>query len=72
MFEWIHHLHESQELEHARHRQAQREAQSNADPLEEIEYITEDGLVVEEMYPQEFLKEFQRLMERRGKKFSSK
>lgn len=63
MFEWLHSHHDSPELEHAKHRQ-ERDASSHADPLEEIEYIDEEGLVVEEIDPEEF----QRLVENRGQK----
>jgi len=64
MFEWLHSHHDSPELEHAKHRQEERDASSHADPLEEIEYIDEEGLVVEEIDPEEF----QRLVENRGQK----
>ncbi|MEK6664126.1 MAG: hypothetical protein AABY73_09710 [Pseudomonadota bacterium] len=68
MFEWLHPHHDSPDLEHAKHRQEERDAMSHADPLEEIEYIDEEGLVVEEIDPQEF----QRLVENRRKKKVSK
>ncbi|MDP1681727.1 MAG: hypothetical protein Q8L39_08115 [Burkholderiales bacterium] len=68
MFEWLHPHHDSPDLEHAKHRQEERDAISHADPLEEIEYIDEEGLVVEEIDPQEF----QRLVENRRKKKVSK
>ena len=68
MFEWLHPHHDSPDLEHAKHRQEERDAMSHADPLEEIEYIDEEGLVVEEIDPQEF----QRLVENRRKKKNSK
>lgn len=68
MFEWLHPHHDSLELEHAKHRQEERDAMPHSDPLEEIEYIDEEGLVVEEINPEEF----QRLVERRRKKKVSK
>lgn len=64
MFEWLHPHHESPELEHAKHRQEERDALSHADPLEEVEYIDEAGLIVEEADPEEF----KRLAEKRRRK----
>ena len=64
MFEWLHPHHDSPDLEHAKHRQEERDAMPHADPLEEIEYIDEEGMVVEEIDPQEF----QRSVEDRRKK----
>lgn len=54
MFEWLHPHHDSPELEHARHRQEERDALPHADPLEEFEFIDEAGLIVEEIKPEEF------------------
>jgi len=68
MFEWLHSHHDSLELEHAKHRQEERDAISHSDPLDEIEYIDEEGLVVEEINPEEF----QRLVENRSQKKVSK
>ncbi|MBT9613775.1 MAG: hypothetical protein IV108_10990 [Burkholderiales bacterium] len=45
---------------------------AHADLLEEIEYIDEEGLVVEESNPEECPQEIQRLVERRRKKRISK
>ncbi|OFZ97955.1 MAG: hypothetical protein A2Z44_04010 [Betaproteobacteria bacterium RBG_19FT_COMBO_58_11] len=68
MFEWLHPHHDSLELEHAKHRQEERDAGAHADPLEEIEYIDEDGLIVEEIDPETCPQDIQRLVERRRKK----
>ncbi|MBI5750994.1 MAG: hypothetical protein HZA59_02450 [Hydrogenophilales bacterium] len=68
MFEWLHPHHDSPELEHAKHRQEERDAMAHSDPLEEIEYIDEDGLVVEEIDPDKCPQDIQRLAERRRKK----
>lgn len=64
MFEWLHSHHDSPELAHAKHRQEERDAMSHSDPLEEVEYIDDQGLVVEEIDPVEF----QRLVEGRYQK----
>ena len=69
MFDWLHPLHHySPELEHAKHRQEERDAASHQDPLDEFEIIDEDGLVVEEISPEEF----QRQLENRSKKTCQK
>lgn len=54
MFDWLHPHHDSPELEHAKHRQQERDAHKHADPMEEVEYIDENGLVVEEISAEEF------------------
>jgi hypothetical protein len=64
MFDWLHLHHNSTELEHAKHRQLERDATSHQDPLEEYEYIKEDGLVVEEISPEEFQRQWQELIKK--------
>lgn len=54
MFDWLHTQQESPELEHAKHRQEVRDARKKRDPLEEYEFIVEEGLVVEEISQEEF------------------
>lgn len=54
MFHWLHPPHDSLELEHAKHRQEERDARKKRDPLEEYEFIIEEGLVVEEISQEEF------------------
>ena len=72
MFDWLHSHHDSPELEHAKHRQEERDAMAHSDPLEEIEYIDEKGLVVEEINPEECPQELQRLVEIGRKRRTSK
>lgn len=63
MFDWLHaHPNKSPELEHAKHRQQERDAAMHQDPLDEYEYIQEDGLVVEEISPEEFQRQWQALV----------
>ncbi len=59
MFDWLHPKHESPELEHAKHRQEEREATLEPDPLEEYEYIVEDGLVVKEISAEEYQRQLE-------------
>ena len=54
MFDWLHPQQNSPELEHAKHRQEERDARKKRDPLEEYEFIIEEGLVVEEISVEEF------------------
>lgn len=54
MFDWLHSQPISPELEHAKHRQEERDAHKTHDPLEEYEFIIEEGLVVEEISVEEF------------------
>lgn len=54
MFDWLHPQQNSPELEHAKHRQEERDARKKRDPLEEYEFIIEEGLVVEEISQEEF------------------
>ena len=54
MFDWLHPQQKSPELEHAKHRQEERDARKKRDPLEEYEFIIEEGLVVEEISQEEF------------------
>ena len=54
MFDWLHPPHDSLELEHAKHRQEERDARKKRDPLEEYEFIIEEGLVVEEISQEAF------------------
>lgn len=68
MFDWLNPHHNSPELEHAKHRQEERDAASHHDPLEEYEYIQEDGLVVEEISPEEFQRQWQALVKTGHKK----
>jgi len=49
MFDWLRHHHDSPELEHAKQRQQERDAHKQPDPLEEVEYIDEDGMIVKEI-----------------------
>ena len=62
MFDWLHSHHNSPELEHAKHRQEERDATSHQDPLDEYEFIQEDGLVVEEISPEEFHRQWTALV----------
>lgn len=68
MFDWLYPHHKSPELEHAKHRQEERDAAMHQDPLDEYEVIDEDGLVVEEISPEEF----QSQLENRRKKIRQK
>lgn len=68
MFDWLHSHHNSPELEHAKHRQEERDAVARHDPLEEYEYIQEDGLVVEEISSEEFQRQWQDLVQTVRKK----
>ena len=54
MFDWLHPQQNSPELEHAKHRQEERDARKKRDPLEEYEFIIEEGLVVKEISQEEF------------------
>lgn len=55
MLEWLHHHHDSLDLEHAKQRQHERDlAQKQQDPLAEYEVINANGLVVEELTSEEF------------------
>jgi len=62
MFDWLHPQHNSPELEHAKHRQQERDAAVPRDPLDEFEFIQEDGLVVEEISPEEFERQWKTLV----------
>ncbi len=59
MFDWLHPKPASPELEHAKHRQEERDATLQQDPLEEYEYIVEEGLEVEEISPEEFQRQLE-------------
>jgi hypothetical protein len=59
MFDWLKSHHDSQELEHAKLRQEERDAALHPDPLEEYEVIEEDGLVVEEVSPEEYKRQLE-------------
>jgi hypothetical protein len=59
MFDWLHPQPESPELEHAKQRQEERNAALHRDPLEEYEYIVEEGLEVEEISPEEFQRQLE-------------
>lgn len=59
MFDWLHPKHESPELEHAKQRQEERAAAVHPDPLQEYEYIVEEGLEVEEISPEEFQRQLE-------------
>ena len=68
MFDWLHPNHKSPELEHAKHRQQERDAATHRDPLDEYEFIHEDGLVVEEISPEEFQRQWEALVKNARKK----
>ena len=59
MFDWLHPQPKSPELEHAKQRQEERDASLHPDPLEEYEYIVEEGLEVEEISPEEFQRQLE-------------
>lgn len=53
MFEWLHQHHDSQDLEHARQRQHERDmAKKQQDPLAEYEVLETQEMVVEELAPE--------------------
>ena len=54
MFDWLHPQRNSLELEHAKHRQEERDASKKRAPLDEYEFIIEEGLVVEEISQEEY------------------
>ena len=55
-------------MEHAKHRQEERDAATHRDPLDEYEFIHEDGLVVEEISPEEFQRQWEALVKNGRKK----
>lgn len=69
MFDWLHPQQNSPELEHAKHRQEERDARKKRDPLDEYEFIIEEGLVVEEISVEEFQQQLKtpNTLERRRK-----
>ena len=64
MFDWLHPQHDSPELEHAKLRQEERDANERRDPLAEYEYIVEEGLVVEEISPEEYQRQLEKNVKR--------
>ena len=61
MFDWLDTNEESTDLEHAKLRQAARDAAFRCDPLEVHKVLDESKLIVEEISPAEFKRQLDKL-----------